>query len=377
MPFNGYFDNSATSFPKPEAVSLEMSRYLNEIGGPYGRSFYDRSLTVSRKIEEVRDKLAEILGTENSSNIVFTQNATSAINTVLSGLKLQGKEILISPIEHNAVMRPLLNLIQNKACSYRILPCFSDGMIDLEKVKSMISPKTALVIICHESNVNGVTQPISEIKELMGGIPILIDAAQSAGNIPLEIDKNGYDFVSVTGHKSLLGPTGTGCLFIKDEKLLDPLISGGTGSKSESFDMPDFLPDKFEAGTPNIAGIFGLGGALDNSPEPKHTKKDLLDLIAAIKSIGQYRVYCALEDSNQGHLFSITSDLISVSDLGLFLYKEYGIETRVGLHCAPLAHQTIGTYPHGTLRISPSIYHSKNDFNHLLDSLLQIRRNIF
>ncbi|MEI6056244.1 MAG: aminotransferase class V-fold PLP-dependent enzyme [Lentisphaerota bacterium] len=377
MPFNGYFDNSATSFPKPKAVALEMSRYLNEIGGPYGRSFYDRSLTVSRKIEEVRDKLAEILGTENSSNIVFTHNATSAINTVLSGLKLSGKEILISPMEHNAVMRPLLSLTHNKSCSYRVLPCFLDGMIDLEKVKSMISTNTALVIVCHESNVNGVIQPISEIKKIIGGIPILIDAAQSAGNIPLEIDKNSYDFVAVTGHKSLRGPTGTGCLYLKDEKLLEPLISGGTGSKSESFDMPDFMPDKFEAGTPNIAGIFGLGGSLDNRPEPKHTKKDLLDLIAAIKSMGKYRVYCALENSNQGNLFSITSDLISVSDLGFLLYKEYGFETRVGLHCSPLAHQTLGTFPHGTLRISPSIYHSKDDFNHLLDSLLQTCRNIF
>lgn len=372
MLFNGYFDNSATSFPKPKAVALEMSRYLDEIGGPYGRSFYERSLVVSRKIEEVRDNLSEVLGTGNSSNIVFTHNATSAINIVLNGLDLQGKEILISPMEHNAVMRPLLNLTQNKFCSYRILPCLSDGMIDLEKVKGRISTNTALVVMCHESNVNGVIQPISEIKKTIGEIPILIDAAQSTGNLPLDIDKNGYDFVAVTGHKSLLGPTGTGCLYVKDEKLLEPIFYGGTGSKSESFDMPDFTPDKFEAGTPNIAGIFGLGGALNNRPKSEHNINDLMALIEGIKSLGRYRVYCASDKANQGDLFSITSDFASVSDLGLLLYNKYGIETRVGLHCAPLAHQTLGTYPSGTLRISPGVYHTKEDFEHLMESLSRI-----
>ncbi len=369
MLFNGYFDNAATSFPKPKTVALEMARYLNEIGGPYGRSFYEKSLTVSRALEDIRGKLGQLLGVETPSNIVFTHNATCAINTVLKGLKIYNKEVLISPMEHNAVMRPLLSLVANNNCVYKILPCLPDGTVDVEKVKSMITPKTSLVIICHESNVNGVVQPISEVKRAIGEIPILIDAAQSAGSLPLEIDKNGYDFVAVTGHKSLLGPTGTGCLYIKNDKLLEPLIYGGTGSKSEAFEMPDFMPDKFEAGTPNIAGIFGLGAALKNRIECRHLKEEVLDLIEKIKTIGKYRVFCALDAANQGHLFSISSDFASVSDLGFNLYRKYGIESRVGLHCAPLAHRTLGTYPHGTLRISPSIYHTKEDFNEILNSL--------
>lgn len=376
MPFNGYFDNGATSFPKPKAVASEISRYLNEIGGPYGRSFYDKSLTVSRRIEEIRESLAELLGTKNSSNIVFTHNATSAINTVLNGLKLGGREILISSMEHNAVMRPLLSLMQIHNCSYRVLPGFSDGTIDTEKLKSMISNNTALVIICHESNVNGVIQPIPEIKEIIGEIPILIDGAQSAGNLSFEIDENEYDFVAVTGHKSLLGPTGTGCLYVRNEKLLDSLIHGGTGSRSESFQMPDFMPDKFEAGTPNITGIFGLGGALNNRPESAHSHGDLIELIEGVKSIGKYQIYCASDKSNQGELFSIMPKFTGVSELGLYLYKKYGIETRVGLHCSPLAHQTLGTYPHGTIRISPGIYHTKDDFNALLTCLEESSKGV-
>ncbi|HBM14741.1 MAG TPA: aminotransferase class V [Lentisphaeria bacterium] len=367
--YNTYFDNAATSFPKPAQVALEITRYLDEIGGPYGRSFYDRSLTVSRAVEETRDKLSDMLGTSNSSGISFTSNATSAINLILNGIELKGKEVLISPLEHNAVMRPLRYLAKKNICSYRILPHFADGAINPEEIKSLLTEKTALVILCHESNVNGVIQPASEIKKIIGEIPLLLDAAQSAGHIPIEIDKNDYDFVAVTGHKGLLGPTGTGCLYSKNSEFIAPLIYGGTGSKSESFEMPEFMPDKFEAGTPNIVGIFGLKGALENTPVPNHSQNEFLEFIEEVKSLKKYKVFCSMNTEKQGSLFSIISNSVSVSDLGFKLFREYGIETRVGLHCSPLAHQSLGTYPNGTLRISSSVYHTQEDYEYLLKAL--------
>lgn len=372
MEFNGYFDNAATSFPKPEEVGREMLRYFNEVGGPYGRSFYDRSINVARVVEATRDLMAEIIGVKNSENIIFTNNATHSINIVLKGMDLIGKEVLCSSMEHNAVMRPLSSLFKTKGANYRILRHHSDGCVDLKDFKAQISLNTALIVINHQSNVNGVIQPISEIKKLAGNIPVLIDAAQSAGSIDIKNNENDFDFIAITGHKSLLGPTGTGCLFVRTPETLSTLIEGGTGSRSESCDMPDFMPDKFEAGTPNIVGIFGLNGALLNRPRKQYKLDDFTEFINELKKLKRYKVYCADSNERQGELVSVTSDFMDVSNLGLNLYREFGIETRVGLHCAPLAHKTLGTYPSGTLRISPSVYHTKSDFSRVVEALIAL-----
>lgn len=376
MVFNGYFDNAATSFPKPEAVGKEMARYLNEVGGPYGRSFYDRSINVARTVEATRDMVAGIIGIKNPENIVFTNNATHAINIVLKGLNLAGKEVLCSPMEHNAVMRPLNKLCKTKGTKYRVLKHHSDGCVDLKDFRVQISSDTALIVINHQSNVNGVIQPVAEIKKLAGNIPVLIDTAQSAGSVEIKNNENDFDFIAITGHKSLLGPTGTGCLFVKNPETLSTFVEGGTGSKSESWDMPDFMPDKFEPGTPNVAGIFGLNAALSNRPKRQHSISDFIEFISDLKKLKGYKVYCANNYERQGDLVSITSNIMNVSDLGLKLYRKFGIETRVGLHCAPLAHKTLGTYPSGTLRISPSVYHTKKDFSRIIEALKSLSKNL-
>jgi cysteine desulfurase family protein len=369
---NGYFDNAATSFPKPKKVGNEILRYLNDIGGPYGRSFYGRAFEVSGVVEDVRFLLSEKFRT-NADNLVFTSNATTAINTVLKGLDLRNKEVLISPLEHNAVMRPLKILEENCGVNIRILPSFNDGFIDINKIESLLSEKTALVIVNHQSNVNGVVQHITQIKRVIKDIPILVDAAQSAGHVELNIDRDNLDFVAFTGHKGLLGPTGTGGLFIKNPELLCPLIDGGTGSKSESFEMPIFMPDKFEAGTPNIVGIFGMLGALSADVENNHSNGDFCQLINEIRKIEGYSVVCADSLNRQGELFSITSEFTDCSTLGRLLYDKYNIQTRIGLHCAPMAHKFLKTYPHGTLRIAPSVYHTANDFEILVEALKSVR----
>ena len=366
---NGYFDCGATSFPKPAQVACEMARYLNEVGGPYGRSFYGRALEVSGVVEETRSLLAGLLRAGNSEKIIFTHNATHAVNIVVKGLALQGKEVWISPLEHNAVARPLRRLKQDGQITVRFLPAAADGRVEPDRLH--FSEKTGLIVVNHQSNVNGVIQPIREIKEKAGPIPVLVDAAQSLGHQTIDTEGWGIDFVAFTGHKGLLGPTGTGGLYLGGQHL-NPLIEGGTGSRSESSAMPGFLPDRFEAGTPNIAGLYGLRAALLHRPVPAHTREDFLGLIRAIRQLPGLSVQAALVEEHQGELFSITAGSMDSSTLGLRLYERYGIETRLGLHCAPLAHRRIGTFPSGTVRISPSVYHSPRDLALLLAALTEI-----
>lgn len=372
--FNTYFDNAATSFPKPKQVGEEILRYLNEIGGPYGRSFYNRAFQVSTIVEETRSLLSKWIGTKDSSHIVFTQNATHAINIVLKGITFKSKEIAISALEHNAVCRPLQSLKKQYNIKVKTLPALRDGLVNVEQISTIISPNTDLVIVNHESNINGVIQPVSAIKRIIGDIPILLDCAQSLGHQKIEADKHNIDYIAFTGHKGLLGPTGIGGLYIKNKESLQPLIEGGTGSQSESIETPPFLPDKFEAGTPNLVGVFGLKAALQNRPSPSHSKTDYLKLIESLKKIPKMNVYCSENTSTQGNSFSIQSQIMDCATIGKILFEKHGIESRIGLHCAPKAHQHIGTFPQGTLRISPSIYHTKEDFEYLIKAIKKVNQ---
>jgi cysteine desulfurase family protein len=370
-----YFDNAATSFPKLEAVGLNMLEYMNDIGGSYGRSYYPAALKVANVIEDVRDKLAVLLNVKTAENVIFAANATFGINTIINGLNLKNCEVVVSRMEHNAVMRPLKRLEIENNIKIKYLSSEDDGYIKVENLKKIISKKTSLAIINHQSNVNGVIQPLKEIKEEIGEIPLLVDLAQSFGDIEVDLDNWHIDFASFTGHKALLGPTGTGGFYIKNQNMLEPLLVGGTGSKSESFDYPEYMPDKFESGTPNIAGIFGLSGALENKPScSRHSNSELLLFIDEIKNLKSYKVYAAKNKKNQGKVFSINSDFLNCAELGRILSEKYNIATRAGLHCAPLAHRTLGTYPDGALRISPSIFHTSDDFNYVLKALYEIKK---
>lgn len=371
---NTYFDNAATSFPKPRQVGEEIVKYLDEIGGSYGRSFYKRAFQVSTIVEETRSLLCQWIGTSDPSRIVFTNNATQAINTVLKGITFKSRKIAISPLEHNAVCRPLQSLSKKYNIEVKVLPSLKDGTINLEETSKIISPSIDLVVVNHEGNVNGVIQPIAEIKRIISDIPILLDCAQSLGHQKLEAEKRGFDYIAFTGHKGLLGPTGIGGLYIKQKESLEPLIEGGTGSNSESIDTPLFLPDKYEAGTPNLAGIFGLRAALLNRPSPGHSKADFMELIKSVQKIPGFSVYCAEDSLAQGNSFSIQSQKMDCAKVGQILFEQYGIETRIGLHCAPQTHRHLGTFPQGTIRICPSVYHQKEDFEYLIKALKKVTR---
>lgn len=377
MPFewNTYFDNGATSYPKPAEVARNVSFYLNEIGGNYGRGFSQRNFEVSRVVEELRFALAQMIGAKKDENVIFTQNATHAINIVLKGLNLEDKEVWISPLEHNAVMRPLEHLKERKNVSIKRLPCLKDGLVDVKQLPAL-RKDTGLVVVNHQSNVNGLIQPIEEIKRKIGPVPMLIDGAQSIGHETIDVNDLNEVYLAMTGHKGLLGPTGTGALYMYDPGAVDVFVDGGTGSVSESTGMPKFLPDRFEAGTPNIAGLFGLSAALEHRPAKNHEKSDFLEFVKELRKIAGYQVYCAEDLERQGELISINHSRLDSSSLGERLYREYQVETRVGLHCAPFAHQTLGTFPVGTVRLAPSIYHTGSDFERLLGILVEIDRTL-
>jgi len=372
---NSYFDNSATSYPKPMEVASEISSYLTEGGGTYGRAAYGRVQKATAQVEKCRDMMATVMGVKDAEKISFTSNATTGLNAIFSGIGLQkSSRVWVSPLEHNAVMRPLWHLQQTVGISINTLPSLEDGYIDVEKLEEFSADEVDWLVINHLSNVNGVIQAMEKIAILARskGWKIILDSSQSLGEIPVKASEWDLDFVAFTGHKSLLGPTGTGGFYAKDPALLQPTVFGGTGSLSDSYDMPLELPDKFQAGTPNVAGIIGLLAALENKPAPRHTRNDFLDCLNAIEKLPGVRMHRATHEERQGELFSLTHESLSPAELSQSLYDKYGIETRSGLHCAPLAHRTLGTFSAGTIRFSLSVYHTKDDLEYLLKALTDV-----
>ncbi len=363
MTANRYFDNGATSFPKPPEVAAATSRYLNEVGGPYGRSAYNRALDVARTVETARDRLADLLGTSRAEQVVFTPNATHALNLVVRSTLDSGGRVLISPLEHNAVTRPLQEFCARSGGSFVQLPHFADGRIDTERIADVLTTDTVLVVVNHQSNVNGVIQPLAAIKERIGPVPLLVDASQSLGVTPVAADAWNLDYVAFTGHKALLGPTGIGGLYLRRPESVEPLIYGGTGSASDSFQMPRVMPDRFEAGTLNVAGIYGLLAALVARPEPRHSRAEFCRLLDELHSLPGLRVLCADRFDDQGDVFSLQKIGEDPARLCRQLFAAYG------LHCAPLAHQALGTFPLGAVRIGLSPYHTPDDFTYLLTAI--------
>lgn len=363
--WNTYFDNGSTSWPKPPEVAEAMTGFLQNSGGTYGRAAYGRVYQTSLMVEECRNKLAGLLGIKESANVIFTCNATQGINAILTGLNLQNCDVLVSPLEHNAVMRPLEFLKNTRKVNWNFLPAAEDGCIIPEKITQVISSKTKLVIVNHQSNVNGLIQPVEEIKNFIGNIPLLVDVTQSLGSVAVRGDQWGADFIAFTGHKGLLGPTGTGGFFVRQSDDLPPFWRGGTGSRSESFEMPLIAPDKFEAGTHNTVGIAGLLAAIKNRPESHWTQDHLNTLITELKRINGVRVLAANAPEYRGGLFSLVHDRFPPSTIARRLYEEYNIEIRAGLHCSPQAHKFLSTYPSGSARFALSPYHSNADLNSL------------
>lgn len=365
---NRYFDNASTSFPKPEAVGRAMVEYMARCGGTYGRGFYPRAREATAVAEECRDRLGQVMEVD-PGRIFFTQNATAAANTVLKGLPLARRTVLVSGLEHNAVMRPLQHLADTCGVEVRQMPSLADGTVD---TAALDLSGVALAVVNHMGNVNGVLQPVPRIIDALGGVPLMLDAAQSltADGLPgLAAADRRPDFIIFTGHKGLYGPTGTGGVYMAHPEQVAPLLHGGTGSHSDSYAMPAVLPDRFEAGTPNMAGIGGLLAALQNPPAPRHSHDDLLTLLRRLREVPGLRVLCAADPAMQGGVFSVVHEAVTPDELAVRLFDRYGIETRPGLHCAPLAHRTLGTFPAGAVRIALSAYHTPDDLDYLVHAI--------
>jgi cysteine desulfurase family protein len=374
-----YLDNAATSWPKPPGVKEAMFKFMEEIGANPGRSGHLLSIEAARILYETREALATCFNVKDSSRIVFTLNATESINLALKGLLKPGDHVITSSMEHNSVMRPLRDMEKN-GIELSIILCSREGILDLQGVERKIQTNTKIVVLNHASNVTGILLPIREVGVIAKkhNLLFLVDAAQTAGAYPIDVESDGIDLLAFTGHKSLFGPQGTGGLVIGErvpEKKMTPLKQGGTGSRSEFEEQPDFLPDRFESGTPNGVGIAGLLAGirfvLERGVEQIHQyENDLIEkLINGLKEIPQVKLYGHENRVDRIATLSFNLAQLSPSDVAFHLENEFGILCRPGLHCAPLAHKTIGTFPEGTVRFSLSYLNSEGEVDQALQAV--------
>lgn len=377
-----YLDNAATSWPKPPGVLKAMADVLEHTGGNPGRSGHRLSIAAARVIYDTREEIARFFNISDPLRVVFTSNATHAINLALRGIMKPGDHVVTSSIEHNAIMRPLRSL-EEQGIRLTIVPCAADGTLDIGEVEKAVSSTTRLVAITHASNVVGTILPITEIATIAhrAGALLLVDAAQTAGALPIDIQAMGIDLLAFTGHKELQGPPGVGGLVIADSvdvSRVEPLMRGGTGSRSESEEQPDDLPDKFESGTANLTGVAGLGAGLKwvrgkGIDEIRDHLKTLSQaLFDGLATIPQVRIYGTRDNERSVAIVSFTVAGKSISEIALRLDEEYGVLSRVGLHCAPAAHKTIGTFPEGTVRLAPGVFTNMSDVQDAVQAVSKV-----
>ena len=357
-----YLDNAATSFPKAPGVGAAMADYLEHVGCNIGRGGYQRAWDAAGGVLAVREKLCALVNGPDPRNVCFTPGATYGLNFLLHGLLRPGDKVLTSPMEHNAVLRPLEQL-KSRGVEVEYLPCTDRGELLPDGLAERLTEDVRAVVLTHASNVSGTLFPIGQVGALCRerGIFFLVDVAQTLGAVPVDMAAMGIDGLAFPGHKGLLGPQGIGGLVVTDALAaeLGPLVSGGTGSLSESLSMPPFLPDRLEPGTLNLPGIFGLGAALDYLAEQgealrERERKLSRHLWYRMKELEEdgLRVLGTDDCFNRAGVVSVDFLRADNGEMAFRLEREYGVLTRVGLHCAPLAHRTLGTFPQGAVRFS-------------------------
>ena len=380
-----YFDQASTSFPKAPGVAKAMYAYLTSLGTNVNRGCYEDAYAAEETVYNTRKLLAQLFHFPLTKNVILTGNITQSLNMLLKGLLRPGDHVLVSSMEHNAVMRPLVQLSRD-GISFDRIPCRRDGTMILEQAEAMIRPSTKAIITLHASNVCGTHMPLAELGDICHRhhLFFLADTAQTAGIFPLDMEQLHIDGLAFTGHKGLRGPQGTGGFLISQQLAdqMEPLISGGTGSVSHTEEVPSFLPDRFEPGTPNLPGIFGLHAALKEltpfSMEQIRTKElsltgyfleKLMELDPSEKHI---RIIGRKELSMRSAVVSIQTLDEDMASVAWHLDHDYHIMTRVGLHCAPNAHKTLGTYPAGTIRFSFGPQNTNDEIDFCIRALKEI-----
>lgn len=377
-----YLDNAATSFPKPAETIEYLNEFVRNIGGNPGRSGHRLSLEAARVIFEARERLTALIGMSDSERLIFTQNGTESLNMAILGLLKENDHVVTTTMEHNSVMRPLEFLSRERGVVYRAVRCSPEGFLDIDDLCGALKANTKAVIINHGSNVTGAVQSsLDRVKDAIGEALLIVDACQTMGSIPIDMEKMKADILCFSGHKSLFSIQGVGALYVRPGIELTPLKFGGTGSRSESIEHPLFLPDRYECGTPNTPGIASLLGGLtfigkeglQKIIERKQALRRML--VEGLHDIEGVIVYGHEGREGSAYLpvvaFNVEGKL--ASEVGYELNKK-SIYVRVGLHCSPVAHQTIGTFPQGTLRASPGYFTSEDDIGTFLGAVREFAR---
>ena len=383
-----YLDNSATSFPKPPAVTEAMARFAAECGASAGRGGYAEARECERILAECRQRVADLINAESPERIVFAMNCSEALAIAIRGLlntAAPGAHAIATAMEHNSVLRPLNALADQIQLAPQFIPCDGrTGLVDPDDIRAAICPETKLIACVHVSNVTGTIQPVAEVANIAraAGVPSVIDSAQAVGHVALDVQALGADFVAFPGHKGLLGPLGTGVLYIRPgaETLLTTMKEGGTGTISEQPVQPDTMPDRFEIGSHNAIGLAGLSegvawiaqrGVADLREHDMTLSRRFLDRAGDIPGL---TIYGSDDLADRTGVFSVNVAGLSPTELAGALERDFGILTRPGVHCAPLAHQTIGTHPTGTCRLSFGAFTTVDDVDCAAGALAQIVR---
>lgn len=377
-----YLDNASTSFPKPACVATSITDYLTNYGCNINRGGYESAYETEEFVYECRELLCNLFHGPDPRNVIFTKNVTESLNVILKGFLKPGDHVIVSSMEHNAMMRPLVQLEQIGVTFSRV-PCREDGTFPLELLPNYMNEHTRLVAVMHASNVCGTLLPIKEIGEFChkNNLHFLVDSAQTAGVFPIHMDEMHIDALAFTGHKGLLGPQGIGGFVVTDEMaaLINPLLSGGTGSISHTEEIPNFLPDRFEPGTMNLPGIIGLRASLLWLKETgiDQIRTHELELTAyflqKLKELdpdgSKLRIIGLPDASNRTGVVSIQVLDQDLAQAAFRLDQEFHIMTRVGLHCAPSAHKTLKTYPTGTIRFSFGWNNTKEEIDQAIKAI--------
>lgn len=386
-----YLDNASTTFPKPQVVADAVYRYITHAGTNISRGTCATSS--ESLVYTTRELLCDFFGAEDSKNVIFTKNVTESLNIIIKGLLRSGDHVLVSAMEHNAVMRPLQQIgtelttdnAPADAITFSRIPCDAEGALRLDALPQLVRPNTRAIIMTHASNVCGTLQPLEQIGSFCQkhGLRFIVDSAQSAGILPLNMQQLHIDALAFTGHKGLLAPQGIGGLLLREHIIdeISPLIVGGTGSLSHTERTPRFLPDKFEAGTLNLPGIAGLQAALTWLKQQGIDKirtheltltQQFLDGLRQLEAQGLLRIVGKRNCNERLGVVSIATEKMDIAELAFVLADKYAIATRVGLHCAPHAHKTLGTYPTGTLRFSFGWHNTAAEVSVTLHALSEV-----
>jgi len=373
-----YLDNAATTHPKPPEVAAACLDYLNNVGASPGRSGHRAAAAAGRILYRTRKALTKLFNFPDPGRIIFTENATGALNLALFGLLEKGDRVLTGPLEHNAVMRPLRWLEKTLDLTIDILPTGSDSHYDLDTLARWTRARDyRLAVFNHASNVTGTIAPLDQILPLLRqhGILSVIDGAQSAGILKLDLQQLQPDIFCFTGHKGLFGPPGTGGLCLGEGIDPEPLRFGGTGSRSEDELQPEFLPDRHESGTPNTMGLAGLGAGVDfilktgQERIAAHERKLADKLRCGLEEIAGVTVFGPRPADRGLAVVSFSLADASPAEIGFRLDREFAVMTRVGLHCAPRAHRSLGTFPTGTVRLAPGWFNREDEMETVLDAI--------